>query len=94
MTLPVHIALFVRKLVGRRRRFLPQTVVGRGAKQLTIYTFNTSRPLLKNLSHFYHVLSGQMALVGTEMRKQSDGPRGAKQAYISTIKPGIFLLAT
>lgn len=90
--LPVHIALFVRKLVGGRRVFLPQTVAGSGAKQLTIYTFNTSRPLLKKLSHFYHVLSGQLALVGTEMRGLSDGPVGTKQAYISTIKPGIFSL--
>lgn len=90
--LPVHIALFLRKLAGGGNVFLPQTVAGSGAKQLTIYTFNTSRPLLKNLSHFYHVLSGQLALVGTEMKEPSDGPRGTKQAYISTIKPGIFSL--
>jgi exopolysaccharide biosynthesis WecB/TagA/CpsF family protein len=91
LTLPVHLVLFLRKLAGGGRVFLSQTVAGIGAKQMTIYTFNTS--LLKKLSHFYHILSGQLALVGPEIRGVNDGPRGQRQAYISTIKPGVFSLS-
>ncbi|WP_051309545.1 WecB/TagA/CpsF family glycosyltransferase [Desulfogranum japonicum] len=92
-TLPVHVVFLIRKITRGKRVFHPQTVAGANAKPLTIYTFNTPRPLLKKLALFYHVLSGQLALVGPESRKLSGGPRGQKQAYISTINPGVFSLS-
>jgi exopolysaccharide biosynthesis WecB/TagA/CpsF family protein len=92
-TLPVHFVLLLRRMAYKKRILLPRTVTGSGAKKMTIYTFNTSQPLLKKLSHFYHVLSGKLALVGPEIRELKDGSRDQRQAYISTIKPGIFSLS-
>lgn len=92
-TLPLYLILGMRRLIAGNKILLPQRVGGADAKELTIYTFNIPWQPLKNLSLFYHVLAGHLALVGPKMQAADRNSPSGERAYISTVKPGIFSLS-
>lgn len=92
LTLPCHLFFLMRKLFTGKDMLSPRTISGKDAKKTTISYFNGSTPFTRNLFLFYYVITGQLALVGTAITEWDDRLASLKQAYISTIKPGIFSL--
>ncbi len=90
--LPMLIVLAVRKLFTGTPVFSRHKVFGVAAKPMTIQRFNTTATIFSGFPLFLELFTGRLALVGTAIREEEDGPGNAEDAYIKMIKPGIVSL--
>lgn len=93
MSLPLTIALVIRKMVRGNDIFSNSTVIGRNGIPLTIRYFNLhSRPTASSMALFYHVISGELSIVGMDLKGAANSSPFPEYGYLHSEKPGVISL--
>lgn len=91
-TIPVHLALLIRKIFTGKAVLKRKTIFGKKAVPTKITYFNINSELLRNLSLFYYVFLGKLSLTGIGITEYNEDKRIIGDSYIYQQKPGIFNL--
>jgi N-acetylglucosaminyldiphosphoundecaprenol N-acetyl-beta-D-mannosaminyltransferase len=92
LAFPVSIVLLFRKYLQGIPVFTTRTICGAGRRPVIIREFNKIRAPFHDLPLFFHLFTGQLALVGTSIKDWGNAGVKPEHAYISSVKPGIVSL--
>lgn len=89
---PLLVVLLIRKVFTGTPVFDRIKIHGRGGKLKEIRYFNLKNTVSRKLFLFYHVITGELSLVGVDVRQYGSSDCILGDSYLLSSKPGIFSL--